>query len=382
MFPYIHASDVHLGPLTLHPFGILVATGVILGTNITLWRAKKRGIDLGLLNSFITWMLAGGFLGGHILDTIFYHPKEVFERPLSLILLWEGLSSFGGFAGAVIGAYLWKYFDWAKPEGRGKKTWSGFLLGGLLCAVLLGAFGFLRVPEPRDYVFKFLIDRGQPERVASVGAFAALGFVLGGGLGALLFSVKFRPTPKPFFPLADVIMSVFPIAWIFGRGGCATVHDHPGALTTRESFFGVGYPSHLPKSTKAVELLYGEIHRYDLGLLEWFFTVALSFLLVLTWRKRLPTGTYIAVVCLSYAPVRFAMDALRIREGDSADPRYGSLTPAQWSCVALFLLGVGAVWLIRRNKARGVDPINEVLQIVPSEGGETEAYPSSSRDMI
>src|SRR4029079_2229151 len=29
--------------------------------------------------------------------------------PLALFKLWEGLSSFGGFTGAAIGAFLWKW---------------------------------------------------------------------------------------------------------------------------------------------------------------------------------------------------------------------------------------------------------------------------------
>ncbi|MFO0672800.1 MAG: hypothetical protein U0235_24820 [Polyangiaceae bacterium] len=47
--------------------------------------ARTRGMDLVRLNSFVTWMLVAGFIGGHMLDSIFYHPKEVMKDPLSLI---------------------------------------------------------------------------------------------------------------------------------------------------------------------------------------------------------------------------------------------------------------------------------------------------------
>src|SRR5216683_868574 len=86
-----------IGTIPLHPFGLLVATGVILGTYLATRRARQRGLDLDKLNSFITWMLVAGFLGGHMLDQIFYHPAELVKRPWSLFLLYEGLSSFGGF---------------------------------------------------------------------------------------------------------------------------------------------------------------------------------------------------------------------------------------------------------------------------------------------
>src|SRR5579862_3268358 len=111
MIPYIHVPDMKLGALTLHPFGLLVATGVIIGTWLATLRAKQRGLELDKLNSFITWMLIAGFMGGHMLDEIFYHPKELVARPYSIFFLWEGLSSFGGFTGALIGIILWKYFE-------------------------------------------------------------------------------------------------------------------------------------------------------------------------------------------------------------------------------------------------------------------------------
>src|SRR2546430_6263581 len=107
MIPYIKVPDLQLGPIPLHPFGILVATGVLVGTAIATRRGQKIGFDLVLLNSFITWMLVAGFIGGHVLDELFYHWDEVVKRPWSLLFLWEGLSSFGGFVGALIGVILW-----------------------------------------------------------------------------------------------------------------------------------------------------------------------------------------------------------------------------------------------------------------------------------
>ena len=110
MIPYIHVYDLHLGPLTLHPFGILVALGVVLGTTLAKRRAQRLGLDENTLMSFVTWMLVGGFIGGHVLDEIFYHPQEIVEQPWSLLYLWAGLSSFGGFIGALLGVVLWKFY--------------------------------------------------------------------------------------------------------------------------------------------------------------------------------------------------------------------------------------------------------------------------------
>ncbi len=320
MLPYIHVKDLSLGPLTLHPFGVLVALGVVIGTWLATWRARTRGMDLVRLNSFVTWMLVAGFIGGHMLDSIFYHPKEVMKDPLSLIRLWEGLSSFGGFVGGVIGITLWKYFEYVPGAAKADAPAKAEAEGGD------------DAPAPAA-------KRGW-------------------------FPIARRAVPETAMPFMDVILSVFPVAWIFGRSGCSVVHDHPGAVSSvKGAFMTVAYPGpgERPQWEHAVDFFRGSVHRYDLGLMELSFTIVLSALLALTWRRRLPTGSYIVAVCLAYAPVRFAMDRLRITEGDSADPRYGGLTPAQWACVALFGVGLLTALWMRSMAKRGIDLTDRVL---------------------
>lgn len=320
MIPYIHVPDLKIGPLTLHPFGLLVATGVIIGTWLATRRARQRGLDLDKLNSFITWMLIAGFMGGHMLDEIFYHPSELVKRPWSLFFLWEGLSSFGGFTGALIGIVLWKFFE----------------------AVPLVKTPLLTIPKFRR-----------------------------------------REITMPILPFADLILSVFPVAWIFGRSGCSVVHDHPGMRAAPGTLLAVMYgrPDHVTKLFSLgggdVELRYGNAPQFDLGTLELFFTIILAFLLALTWRRKLTTGTYVAATALAYAPVRFAMDFLRIRGEESvADPRYGYLTPAQWACVALFVFGLAMVARTKQIKKSGVDPADLVSlprdEPLPAEGAYRE----------
>ncbi|MEO6575989.1 MAG: prolipoprotein diacylglyceryl transferase family protein, partial [Polyangiaceae bacterium] len=174
-----------------------------------------------------------------------------------------------------------------------------------------------------------------------------------------------REKAQPILPFADLLLSVFPVAWIFGRSGCASVHDHPGARAAADSMFAVAYPDRTPNFTGLVQLIHGNYPRYDLGLLELMFTVVLAGCIALTWHRRLPMGTYVVVACLSYAPVRFAMDYLRITDGEAADPRYGGLTPAQWCCFALFLYGLGVLRYSRSLVRRGIDPTDDVLAPPP-----------------
>ena len=320
VLPYVNAPDFHIGPVPLHPFGLLVATGVLIGTWLATWRARVRGVDLDKLNSFITWMLVAGFIGGHVLDTIFYHPTEIariddghfhFTRPWSIFLLWEGLSSFGGFIGGLVGVLLWKFY-WLEPR---------FALGPIEIA------WFSR-----------------------------------------------RAKTLPVLPFCDLILSVFPVAWIFGRSGCSSVHDHPGAVASPDALFAVAYPFSDPREhPHTTELLiHGHFPRYDLGTLELFFTIVLATMFALTWWKKLPTGTYVAGVALAYAPVRFAMDYLRLPDAGGGDLRYGGLTPAQWACIGLFTFGLVLVAVIRRNVAKGIDRLDELMAPPPESDPEPQ----------
>lgn len=304
MIPYIHIPDLHIGPLPLHPFGILVATGVLVGSSVATRRARSLGYDLVKLNSFVTWMLVSGFVLSHVLDSFFYHWDEVLEQPWSLAMPWKGLSSFGGFIGAFVGIALWR---------------------------------------------SFVIVNGR---------------------------LRLRDRPHPILPFADLVLSVFPLGWAFGRAGCATVHDHPGARATADTLLAVAFPLRSGDGTVTrigfIELIHGHDPRFDLGLLELLFTIIVAVCFALTWRRRLATGTYVVVSALAYAPVRFAMDFLRNTPSEGGDPRYGSLTPAQWACIGLFLYGLSMIAYIRHLRARGVDPANSVRAPPAADPGAEE----------
>jgi phosphatidylglycerol:prolipoprotein diacylglycerol transferase len=299
MIPYIRLPDLAY----VHPFGILVASGVLVGTAITTNRAKKLHFDVVQLNSMMTWMLVSGFVLSHMLDSLFYHWDEVLKKPWSLLWIPGGLSSFGGFIGALVGILLWKFL---------------------------------------------VIERGRP---------------------------RLRERPAPILPFADLVVSVFPIGWVFGRAGCSSVHDHPGARATSDTLLAVAYPTPQEMQQWSLHdherygLLVGHDPRWDLGMLELLFTIIVAACFIITWRRRLPTGSYVVAASLSYAPVRFAMDFLRIPQSEGGDTRYASLTPAQYACVALFLYGVAMIVYMRYLKARGIDPADQVRVAPPVETG-------------
>lgn len=106
MIPYFAQPIFSLGPISLHTFGALVAIGIISATRLLEHRALRTGIDPGLSNRMAFWVLVGGFIGAHLVDRFIYFPEETLADPMSILRFWQGISSFGGFLGAVIGALL------------------------------------------------------------------------------------------------------------------------------------------------------------------------------------------------------------------------------------------------------------------------------------
>lgn len=133
-----------LGPLPenvyVHPFGALVAAGVLIGATVASRRARQEGLHPKVLGEMAAYVLIGGFVLGHVLDAVFYHWEVVVERPLFVLELWNGLSSFGGFVGAIAGGLFWLWrrgypllpfadlTSWAFP--------FGWLFGRLGCFVV------------------------------------------------------------------------------------------------------------------------------------------------------------------------------------------------------------------------------------------------------
>ena len=259
MIPYIppsYTTLLKLGPVEIHMFGVLVAIAILVGANRTRFRARQLGLHDDDTASLTTWVVVMGFIVSHIFDVLLYQPKELAERslPQALLLLVNpaaGLSSYGGFLGALLGLLYWT-----------------------------------------------------------------------------------RREKKPILVCADSLLYGLAFGWFFGRLGCFTAHDHPGAFTS--FFLAVKYP---------------EGPRHDLGLDEALFALALALLFAVLSRKPRPVGLYAALACAFYGPVRFVLDFLRVEHVQGADPRYLGLTPAQYGSLAVFVTGLVIAAQVARRRA-------------------------------
>lgn len=208
------------------------------------------------------------------------------------------------------------------------------VVDGIVFTVLLGFF----------IAHVFTVVAYFPERLREQGIWAILkvweGFSsTGGWIGGIaaiwIFYGWLRP--RDILRFADLIAFGFPIGWIFGRLGCAVVHDHIGAPTT--SPLGVLFP--VGHSAAGV--------RWELGLVEMVLTFPILFLFLRMGRKDQPPGTFLGLFFVCYAPMRFVLDFLRNADLASQDARYLGLTPAQYGCIPLLLMGAWLMTLRRKD---------------------------------
>jgi len=254
MLPYLGHVQFHLfGPFTLYPFGLLVATGVLVGHWFVNLRAKEAGVPRAEMDQAVLFSLLFGFVGAHVFDVIFYYPERISqEGVVTLLKIWDGISSFGGIFGAL--------------------------------------------------------------------------------LGLLVFRIRMKRSTLVHM---DILLQGFVIGWIFGRLGCTIAFDHPG--NPSDFFLAFDHP---------------QGPRHNLGFYEFLYTVIVLAPAMFWLHARKPKpkpGMYMGVAAILYAPVRFGLDFLRTQEGHAADPRYGGLTAAQWSCFLLIAVGIWLVMLPNRS---------------------------------
>jgi phosphatidylglycerol---prolipoprotein diacylglyceryl transferase len=187
------------------------------------------------------------------------------------------------------------------------------------------------------------------------GSISSFGGLFGGIIAAFIWS--YRNPDKDFLTHVELGAWTLVFPWFFGRVGCATVHDHPGAPT--DFFLGIAWPD--------------GVVRHDLGFYEalWWFVIC-----VIVWfsdRKPRPQGFYLAIIPILYAPARFSFDFLRESAENGGDIRYFGLTPAQYFSIGLFL--VGLYWL---RRTWGKEPIVWKEYVYEGMEGATEEQAESA----
>lgn len=103
MIPSWYSPTFQIGPLTLHTWGAVVAIGIVVAVWVAQWRAKRTGLDPKKIIDLAFWVIVAAFLGARIFHVFFYAWPYYQSHPAEIIRIDRGgLSSFGGFIGAVL----------------------------------------------------------------------------------------------------------------------------------------------------------------------------------------------------------------------------------------------------------------------------------------
>ena len=96
---------LHLGPLTIYTYGLMMATAFIVCYLILKWEITKRGDNLEIASNIVFWAAIGGILGSKILYMIEYF-QDVIEDPVGMIFSGAGLVFHGGLIGGTLAVIL------------------------------------------------------------------------------------------------------------------------------------------------------------------------------------------------------------------------------------------------------------------------------------
>jgi len=104
-FPQIDPVLLHIGPLSIHWYGISYVVGILLAWQYAVWIAKRftQTITKTQLDDFLMWALAGIVIGGRLGHILFFELDRYIANPLEIFMTWKGGMSFhGGMLGVVI----------------------------------------------------------------------------------------------------------------------------------------------------------------------------------------------------------------------------------------------------------------------------------------
>ena len=145
----VDSLGIHLGPLYLRFYGLILVSGALLGGYIGSLEARRRGLDPNFAWDGLIWGLLGGVIGARLYHVFTPPPSMVaagfttqtyLQDPIKILQVWNGgLGIPGGVAGGVLGIWIYarrtklNFSTWldiaapALPLGQAVGRWGNFV---------------------------------------------------------------------------------------------------------------------------------------------------------------------------------------------------------------------------------------------------------------
>ncbi|MEK6777604.1 MAG: prolipoprotein diacylglyceryl transferase [bacterium] len=105
----MHPVLFHFGPLTLHTYGVFVASAFFLAIALSLRQARREGLDQNQMLDLAFYITLSAIIGARLLFIIVEY-RYFLEKPIRIFKIWEGgLVFYGGLILAVtVGIFYMK----------------------------------------------------------------------------------------------------------------------------------------------------------------------------------------------------------------------------------------------------------------------------------
>ncbi len=153
------AEIFHVGSLRLKWYGLLIASAVLIGVNLSMWLARKRKINPELMADLSIWLVLAAIPAARLYYVAFEW-QNYSQHPDQIIKIWEGgIAIHGAIIGGAIAAIIfaklkqvsfWQLADLVAPSvalGQAIGRWGNFFNSE--------AFG-----APTNLPWKLYISRG------------------------------------------------------------------------------------------------------------------------------------------------------------------------------------------------------------------------------
>lgn len=142
---YFDSLGIHIGPLYLRFYGIILVTGAMAGGWLAAVEARRRGQQPEHVWDALVWLLIAGIAGARLYHVLTPSPSMMppgtpnpyFSNPVAAFQIWNGgLGIPGGVAGGTFA--LWLY---TRRKGLRFMEWTDIAAPGLLLAQSVGRWG-------------------------------------------------------------------------------------------------------------------------------------------------------------------------------------------------------------------------------------------------
>lgn len=126
------------GPIVIRWYGLLIASAILLGANLSQALAQRRNVNPELLSDLIIWLVVAAIPSARLYYVLFEWP-EYAQRPDKIIAIWEGgIAIHGAILGGVVAGLIfcrlkrisfWQVADLIAPAlilGQAIGRWGNF----------------------------------------------------------------------------------------------------------------------------------------------------------------------------------------------------------------------------------------------------------------